>query len=74
MKIDFVLRRGGRIRHRDWPPFHFGELRTLSDRQTTLCRVTPSGGVTPINFPLYKLNEDDGWFVLGVRSDEHEER
>lgn len=74
MKFDSVLRRGGRIRHGDWPPFHFGGVRTLSDRQTTLCRVTPGGGVTPINIPRCKLDEDDKWFVLNVRSDEQEGR
>lgn len=74
MKLDLVLRLGGRIRHRDWPPFHFAELRTLSDRQTALCRVTPSGGVTPIKIPPCKLDEDEKWFVLDVRSDEQQGR
>lgn len=61
-----ALELGHRIRHCDWPPFHFAELRKLADR-LRLCRIAPNGQVTPIDLPFDLISEENGWFLAEVR-------
>ena len=65
--LRLALELGHRIRHCDWPPFHFAELRSIAENKLKLCRITPNGKVTPLDLPLALVNEEDGWFIAEVQ-------
>ena len=65
--LRLALELGLRIRHCDWPPFHFAELRNIAKGKLGLCRITPTGKVTPLDLPLAFINEDNGWCISAVR-------
>lgn len=65
--LRLALELGHRIRHCDWPPFHFAELRRIAEDRLRLCRITPNGKVMPLDLPLALVNEEDGWFVAEVQ-------
>ncbi|MGI9435744.1 MAG: hypothetical protein ACR2Q4_13105, partial [Geminicoccaceae bacterium] len=57
---------GHRIRHCDWPPFHFAELREVAKDSLRLFRIAPDGKVSALNFPLALINEENGWSLAEV--------
>lgn len=65
--LRLALELGHRIRHCDWPPFHFAELRRIAKDKLELCRIAPSGKITLIDLPLALLSEDDGWCLAEVQ-------
>ncbi len=65
--LRLALELGHRIRHCDWPPFHFAELRRLAKDSLKLCRIAPNGQVTPIDLPLAQVSEDNGWCLAEVQ-------
>ncbi len=65
--IQRALKLGHRIRHCDWPPFHFAELRKVAKDRLRLCRITPDGRVEPLDLPLAQVSEENGWSIAGVR-------
>lgn len=65
--LKLALELGHRIRHCDWPPFHFAELRRFAKDKLKLCRITPNGQVTPIDLPLSLVSEDNGWCLAEVQ-------
>ena len=66
--LRLALELGHRIRHCDWPPFHFAELRRIAKDKLRLCRITPGGQVTLLDLPLAFINEENGWCISAVRS------
>ncbi len=68
MQLAAAVRSGCRIRHRDWPPYHYAELRPTPDGHYELCRISPHGDMQQI-----KLTPDiqDGrdWKILNVQSE-----
>lgn len=64
MRLETAVRHGCKIRHRDWPPYHFAEMRPGRDGDVKLCRITPDGSEQPIDVTPDRLKEDEGWSVL----------
>ena len=67
MKIHAALRAGRRVRHRDWPPYHFAELRPSTGGEQRLYRLDPAGNATPLDVSLELLSEEEGWSILEER-------
>lgn len=67
-KLQLALEMGRRIRHCDWPPFHFAELRRIAKDKLRLCRITPNGQVTPLDLPLALVSEENGWCLAEVQA------
>lgn len=65
--LRLALELGRRIRHCDWPPFHFAELRKIAEDKFRLCRIAPNGQVTPLDLPLGQVNEENGWYLSEVQ-------
>ncbi|NJO38444.1 MAG: hypothetical protein HC871_13610 [Rhizobiales bacterium] len=64
--LRLALELGHRIRHRDWPPFHFAELRRTAQDRLSLCRIAPTGQVTPLDLPWALVSEENGWCLAEV--------
>ncbi len=64
MDLTPLVLRGRRIRHRDWPPYHFAEVRPSGDGSALLYRVSPSGQVELLPALLGKLHEQAGWSLI----------
>lgn len=65
--LRLALELGHRIRHCDWPPFHFAELRKIACDKLKLCRIAPNGQITPLDLPLALINEEDGWSIAEIQ-------
>lgn len=65
--LRLALELGHRIRHCDWPPFHFAELRRIAKDKLSLCRIAPNGKITPLDLPLALVNEENGWCIAEVQ-------
>ena len=67
MKIHAALRAGRRVRHRDWPPYHFAKLCPSTTGESKLYRVDPTGDAIPLDVRLEVLSEEEGWLILDER-------
>ena len=68
MSIQFALVKGGAIRHRDWPPYHYAKLVKGSDGKRKLYRCYPDGRIELLDLKVSELHEEDGWLILGLDS------
>jgi len=68
MSIQFALVRGGAIRHRDWPPYHYAKLVKGRDGKGKLYRSYPDGRIELLDLKVSALHEEDGWLILELDS------
>ena len=66
MELNAAVKSGCRIRHRDWPPYHYAELRPTQSGDMRLCRVTPEGEAVPLDLSTMSLNDDLNWKILDL--------
>jgi len=59
MKLIDAVKRGYRIRHRNWPPYHYAQL-----KQGELWRFAPHADATYLELNLDDLNIDRGWSLI----------
>lgn len=64
MELETAIRHGHRIRHCDWPPYHFAELRRTRTGDQALLRISPQGDLEPLE--LRQIKEQPGWSVIAV--------
>lgn len=64
MTFDKALREGLRIRHQNWPPFHYAELRPSQYGKPKLWRCTPHSEAKLLDVAIEDLCEDQGWALL----------
>lgn len=67
MLLQMAVRSGCRIRHRDWPPYHYAEMRKTGDGEVRLCRIIPQSDVPPIEVQIDSLADDTNWKILDLR-------
>jgi hypothetical protein len=68
MQLVAAVRSGCRIRHRDWPPFHYAELRRTRNGAYEICRIAPDGRIQPVDLrPDLQAGQD--WKILDLRHD-----
>lgn len=65
--LRLALELGHRIRHCDWPPFHFAELRKIAKDRLRLCRIVPNGQIIPVDLPLDLISEENGWTLAEIQ-------
>ena len=61
MDVHSAVQQGCRIRHRDWSPYQYAELRTSPEGQRGLCKITPLGDVERLSLNPEQLDERQGW-------------
>jgi hypothetical protein len=66
MLLQTAVRSGCRIRHRDWPPYHYAEMRKTGDGEVRLCRIFPQSDIPPIEVQIDALNDDSNWKILDL--------
>jgi hypothetical protein len=66
MLLQMAVRSGCRIRHRDWPPYHYAEMRQTGDGEVRLCRIIPQSDMPPIEVQIDALNDDSNWKILDL--------
>lgn len=64
MLLRMAVRSGFRVRHRDWPPFHYAEMRSTEEGEWRLCRIMPHSDMPPIEVQFDALNDDANWKIL----------
>lgn len=64
-----ALQQGHRIRHRNWPPFHYPQLKSGRSGELKLWRFAPHGNSTWLEIPLEELRDDLGWSLIDVGRD-----
>lgn len=69
MHLDIAVRSGCRIRHRDWPPYHYAQLRPTEDGELRLCRMAPHEDKPPIELKVDALSDDANWKILDAIPD-----
>ncbi len=70
MNFAEALRQGHFFRHRNWPPFHYAQLKSGRDGECQLWRFMPHDGATPLEVPLEELREDLGWSLIHMTRDQ----
>lgn len=68
MKIQEALQQCCRLRHRDWLPYHFAEIRVAQTGSLQLYLIKPDNVAKPIDLPTEIARDDPGWIVLDHRS------
>jgi hypothetical protein len=66
MHLVSAVRSGCRIRHRDWPPYHYAELRPTKSGSYELCRVSPDGKIQQIKLAPEAQDGFD-WKILDLK-------
>ena len=66
MHLQTAVRTGCRIRHRDWPPYHYAQLRPVGDGEWRLCRIAPDSDTAPVVLQLETLSDDSSWKILDI--------
>lgn len=66
MLLDIAVKTGCRVRHRDWPPYHYAQLRPTSDGQLRLCRIVPNDDKPPVELQVDMLKDDENWKILDL--------
>ncbi len=66
MHLDIAVRSGRRVRHRDWPPFHYAQLRQTEDGDLRLCRIVPHDDKPPVEVQVDALKDDQNWKILDM--------
>ena len=61
-----AVRSGHRVRHRDWPPYHYAQLQPNGDGEWRLCRITPHSDSPPIELQDDDLKDDKNWKILDI--------
>jgi hypothetical protein len=69
MMLHMAVRSGRRIRHRDWPPFHYAQMQPTEDGKWRLCRFTPQSGGPPVELQLETLSDHANWKILDMEQD-----
>lgn len=67
MHLDIAVRTGCRVRHRDWPPFHYAQLCPTPDGELRFCRIVPNDDRPPIELQADALEDDQNWKILDAR-------
>jgi hypothetical protein len=66
MHLDIALQSGCRVRHRDWPPYHYAQLCPTSDGELRLCRIVPNDDRPPVELQVDALQDDQNWKILDL--------
>ena len=66
MLLHMAVRTGCRIRHRDWPPFHYAQLQPTGNGEWRLCRMTPHSDTPPTEVQVDALGDDSDWKILDM--------
>lgn len=67
MLLQMAVRSGCRVRHRDWPPYHYAQMQPTEDGGWRLCRITPDSDTPPIEVRFDALKDDADWKILDIR-------
>jgi hypothetical protein len=65
MNLIALLRQGCRVRHRQWPPYHYAVLKRTDDGSEWLYHCRPFGEVEVMSIQPTALHERDGWSLAG---------
>lgn len=66
MLLHMAVRSGCRIRHRDWPPYHYAQMRPTGNGEWRLCRITPHSDTPPVEVQIDALTDDADWKILDM--------
>jgi len=66
MLLQMAVRSGCRIRHRDWPPYHYAQLRPNEAGELRLCRMMPHHDGPPVELKAESLDDDANWKILDM--------
>jgi hypothetical protein len=69
MRIQEALQRCCRLRHRDWPPYQYAEIRSGPTGSLRLYVVKPNSAAEAIDLQAEIINDDSGWVILDHGSD-----
>lgn len=67
MLLHLAVRSGCRIRHRDWPPYHYAQLQPTKNGEWRLCRMTPLSDAPPVELKVETLQDDANWKIFDVQ-------
>ena len=67
MQLDAAVKSGCRIRHRDWPPYHYAEMRPAPGGVMRLCRISPNGDTQPLELTPEHWGNTRDWKILDLR-------
>jgi len=66
MHLNIAVRTGCRVRHRDWPPYHYAQLCPTPNGELRLCRIGPHDDKPPVEVDEESFDDDQNWKILDL--------
>ncbi|MGI9490958.1 MAG: hypothetical protein ACR2QF_00880 [Geminicoccaceae bacterium] len=68
MNLVDALKHGHRIRHCNWPPYHYAQLNLGPDGKPELWRFAPHADAMRVELSAHDLRTEHGWSLVDIIS------
>lgn len=68
MELAVALKHGHRIRHCNWPPYHYAQLKQGRNGMSELWRFAPYADAELLELSACRLGTDRGWALIDIMS------